>query len=864
MENNITNQNAEQKQNLQNINANQEAKKDLKKLTKSAIRKIKKSIVWDDIERFNPDYQTGLNDAQVDKRVQETLTNRLSEKRGKTILEIFISNIFTFFNMIYIFLATVLIIYGQWNQITFALVAFFNTAIAIFQEIRSKRSLDKLKLVNAPKATVVRNGTAIKIDSQDIVLDDIVVFSTGSSICVDSIVQSGYVEVNESILTGESDSIVKNVGDTLFAGSFVTAGACVAKTDKVAEYNYIENLTSQAVKYQKPRSQMLKSLKMLLKVIAIIIVPVAIFMWMSNYDAALHHLGDDMHQVAVEAITKTAGSIIGMIPAGAFLLTTIALAVSVLRLAKRRTMVQELYCIEMLARVDVLCLDKTGTLTDGTMEVVDYIELTKSTKYTVRDVIGSMNHALKDQNMTSIALKKYFGDDSIFNPKTIVPFSSKRKYSAVSFEKEGTFYLGAPEFVSNTPNPKVEEIVKRYAQRGYRVLLLTHTPGILNDKKEKEEATSIIPKKPIAVIAIQDGIRPEAKDTIKWFVDNNVAVKIITGDNPVTASFIARKVGVPDSESYVSLEGMTDEEVEAVAMEYTIFGRVTPEQKAVLVKALRKNGKTVAMTGDGVNDILAMRESDCAIAMGSGSEAAFNASHLVLLDNNFANMPSVVNEGRKVVNNIQSASSMYFMKTVFVIGLNIMVLLGNYAFGMTVSYPFTAANMMLLELAVIGLPTTILALQPNNEIIRGEFIKNAIRRSLPPGLTYLITTVALYFVCTNAMTLFGQEITLKEFSTIAMLVFTYASLFALFLNCKPLNPLRIAVIVISILCVLIGTFVPFLSDTIFEIMHLNGLEVLLVLVGIAVSVPIMMLIVSFFKGENKCKKQPSLQEQVEA
>jgi len=261
MENNITNQNAEQKQNLQNINANQEAKKDLKKLTKSAIRKIKKSIVWDDIERFNPDYQTGLNDAQVDKRVQETLTNRLSEKRGKTILEIFISNIFTFFNMIYIFLATVLIIYGQWNQITFALVAFFNTAIAIFQEIRSKRSLDKLKLVNAPKATVVRNGTAIKIDSQDIVLDDIVVFSTGSSICVDSIVQSGYVEVNESILTGESDSIVKNVGDTLFAGSFVTAGACVAKTDKVAEYNYIENLTSQAVKYQKPRSQMLKSLK---------------------------------------------------------------------------------------------------------------------------------------------------------------------------------------------------------------------------------------------------------------------------------------------------------------------------------------------------------------------------------------------------------------------------------------------------------------------------------------------------------------------------------------------------------------------------------------------------------------------------
>lgn len=835
-----------------------------KRLSKIAMRKMKKNLDWSKITRFNPDEQFGLSNEQIAIRDKELLTNRLTEKRGKTIFEIFISNIFTFFNMIYIFLAIILLSYGQWTQITFALVAFCNTSIAIFQEIRSKKSLDKLKLVNSPKANVIRNGKNIKIDAQDVVLDDIVVFSTGSSICVDSIVKSGYVEVNESILTGESDSIVKNVGDVLFAGSYVTAGNCVARADKVAEFNYIENLTSKAVKYQKPRSQMLKSLRLLLRVISILIVPIAIFMGISNYTAAnlQFELGNFLteREVIIDVITKTSGSIIGMIPAGAFLLTTIALAVSVLKLARKRTMVQELYCIEMLARVDVLCLDKTGTLTDGTMEVVDYVELSKSTKYTVRDVIGSINNALKDQNMTSIALKKYFGDDQIFIPKVVVPFSSKRKFSAVSFEKEGTFFLGAPEFVLTEGNSKTDEIVQRYAQRGYRVLLLAQSSGIISNKDQEEKLPSV--RKPIAIIAIQDGIRPDAKDTIKWFCENNVEVKIITGDNPMTASFIARKVGVPNSENYISLEGMSDDEVTSIVSEYTIFGRVTPEQKAVLVKALRNNGKTVAMTGDGVNDILAMRESDCAIAMGSGSEAAFNASHLVLLDNNFASMPSVVNEGRKVVNNIQAASSMYFMKTVFAITLNMMVLLANYAFGMTVSYPFTSANMMLLELAVIGLPTTILALQPNTDIIRGEFLKNSIKRSIPPGLTYLITTVVLYFICINAQTLFGYVIPLSHYSSIAVVVFTYAALFALVLACLPFNPLRIAVVVISTLLVMFGTLVPFMAEF-FDIEQLSGLETLLAIVGTCVSCPIMLGIKSLFNGRKKCKEQSLSQEQVE-
>lgn len=816
-------------------------------------KKTKKNIQWDKINRFVPDLQNGLTRAQVDERLRLSLINQLTEKRGKSIFEIFTSNIFTFFNLIYIVLATILIIYGQWTQINFLLVAFCNTSIAIIQEIRSKKSLDKLRLVNSPKATVIRDGVTKKINANEVVLDDILIFSTGGSICVDSIVLEGYVEVNESILTGESDSVVKNVGDTLFAGSYVTAGNCIARADKIAEYNYIENLTQKATKYQKPRSQMLKSLKLLLKAIAFIMVPIAIIMWFTNYDSAMaqYELGNlTKHQAFIDALNKTAGSIIGMIPAGAFLLTTIALAVSVLKLAQKRTMVQELYCIEMLARVDVLCLDKTGTLTDGTMNVVDFVEFDKTVS--LQDVIGSINFALNDQNLTSIALKNRFGIKAVFEANTVVPFSSKRKFSAVSFDGRGTYFLGAPEFVLQNKDQKVGQLLQQYAGQGYRVLLLAHSTNMIGVNNEEYDLP--VDRFPIALIAIEDGIRPDAKDTIRWFGDNDVDIKIITGDNPLTASFIAQKVGVPNSDKYVSLEGMTDEEISSIVSEYTIFGRVTPDQKAVIVKALRNNGKTVAMTGDGVNDILAMRESDCSIAMGGGSDAAFNASHLVLLDNNFANMPKVVTEGRQVVNNIQSASSMYFMKTVFTILLNFIVLMANYLFGMTVSYPFTAANIMLLELAVIGLPTVILALQPNKDIIRGEFLKNALKRSLPPGLTYLISVVALYFICQNSQSLFGVEISSSAYSTISALVVTFSALFALYFACRPLNKLRVCVLVVSFLAVCIGTFVPFMSKF-FGYETLVGVEIILIFAGIAISCPIMFGLIQLFNRSKKCKKQ---------
>ena len=824
-----------------------------KKVTFKELReqqRKKKNIVWSDIKRFNPDVKRGLSREQVAKRQDEALNNKMTQKRGKTILQIYLSNIFTFFNVLYIFIAVVLAVCGQWTQLSFLAIVIANTAIAIFQEIKSKKSLDKLRIAHAPQAIVLRDGVRQKIPAEEVVLDDIVEFSNGGSICADSIVVSGGVEVNESMLTGESDNVTKNAGDILYAGSYVTAGICLARVDKVAEYNYIENLTQKASRYQKPRSQMLMSLKLVLRVVAVIIICMSIFLFKSAYDAAAVDTSLTQKEVVVIAVTKTAASILGMIPAGPFLLTTVALAVSVLNLAKKRTMVQELYCIEMLARVDVLCLDKTGTLTDGTMEVIDVTDLSFGSKYAIRDVISSMNNALKDSNMTSVALNNYFGEKSVLRPTEILPFNSKRKFSAVSFGEEGTYFLGAPEFVLTGKQQKVESLTQKYAEKGYRVLLLAHASGEIV-KGAKGDVKLPVSRRPVALIAIEDHIRPDAPETIKWFVDNGVGIKIISGDNPSTVSCIAKKVGVPFCERYVSLEGMSEQEIRLIAPAYTVFGRVTPEQKAILVKELRAEGKTVAMTGDGVNDILAMRESDCAIAMGSGSEAAFNASHLVLLDNDFANMPNVVAEGRKVVNNIQASSSMYFMKILYNIMINALVLIGA-AMGMKVSYPFDPTNILLLEFAVIGLPSIILALQPNKEQIKGNFLSNIIRKCLPAALTFTFVTVSLYFICQKGESWFGVE--LPHFSTIAAVTLTLSAIIALYVACLPLSNLRVCALAVCIIITAIGLSFNWAREFL-RFDNLNGVEILLVITATALSFFLMYGCEKFFSWREKCSKQ---------
>ena len=807
-----------------------------KRKTASRKKKRRKTPDLSLAQRYCPRADEGLTSEQVESRKEDGYVNELSRKQGKSVLQIFLGNIFTFFNMLYLVIAVILMVYAQWTQITFLIVAVVNTGIAIFQEIKSKKSLDKLRIVAAPAVKVVRDGKETEISVEEIVLDDVMKLETGVQICADAVVLEGQTEVNESMLTGESESVVKKKGDNLFAGSYVVSGACLARADKIAEANYIEGLTSRARKYKKPRSQLLGGLKIILKVVAVIIILMIYFMWQTNYTTFLAS-GLNSDEAFIRALTNTAGSVIGMIPAGPFLLTSMTLAVSVIRLSKRKTMVQELYCIEMLARVDTICLDKTGTLTDGTMRVVETIDFNSGSRYTLKEIMGSVLKAQNDKNMTSKALKKHFGAKSVLKHTAIVPFSSSRKLSAVSFEKEGTFFLGAPEFVLNAKNQRVDSLVRKYAEKGFRVLLLAQSSSVIYAKKDEEIKLPVV-RRPIALIVIEDHIRDDAVKTINWFKENGVGAKIISGDNPLTVSHIAAKVGVENAENYISLEGLDEKTVAEIAMKYTVFGRVSPEQKAVLVKAIKKAGHTVAMTGDGVNDILALRESDCAIALAGGSQAACNAAHLVLLDDNFASLPQVVAEGRQVVNNIQAATSMYFMKTIYTIVLNLLIVIANYGFGQKVAYPFTSSQVMLLEMIIVGLPTTILALQKNNDIIRGRFLVNVAKRSFPASLTFLVVTVSLYvvFLSTQSSGWLSVSIGLDEFSTIAVLALTFGSYFALYYACKPLNWWKSLMLAGVLVLVLLGIFaLPWF----FGYVRLNGVEILLLVSSVLISFPLL-------------------------
>ena len=768
--------------------------------------------------RFEPDPAKGLSDEQVESRKEDSLTNYVDKNNGKTYLQIFLGNIFTFFNLIYLIVFVALAYFGLWNQVMFMLVVVANTGIAIIQEIKSKKTIAKLSIVSAPMATVLRDGQEREISIDDVVLDDIVLYGLGKQICADSIVVSGSVEVNESMLTGESVAVVKKVGDVLYAGSFVTSGSCVAKTDKIGQYNYIEGLTAQAKKYKKPRSELLKSLNIVLKVIAVIIVPIAYFSFMNNFRNA----PSDVDAI-IFAVSKTAGSVVPMIPAGPFLLTSVTLAVSVIRLAKRNTLVQELYCIEMLARVDVLCLDKTGTITDGTMSVEEVIEIKNDSTKTIKQIVGNMMRALDDNNLTSIALREKFGTAKGMKVVATMPFSSARKFSAVSFENEGTYFLGAPEFVLPAGSARIDKTVTKYAEQGYRVLVLANATSQIAGQGKEVKLPSL--RKPVALIVIEDRIRPDAPETIQWFKDNGVEIKVISGDNPITVSEIARRVGVEHSDRYISLEGLSDEQVAEIAPHYTVFGRVTPDQKAILVKALKKIKKTVAMTGDGVNDILAMREADCSIAMAAGSEAARHVAHLVLIDNNFGSMPKVVAEGRRVVNNIQSVASMFFMKTMYTIILTVSALLLN------ITYPYSTSNIMLLEVVIVGYPAMALALQPNTNIIKGRFLSNVFKKALPNSITFCIGTALIYIIA-----LFFIPVEQTSLETIAAYTYTAAVFFALYFSCKPLNIFRTALLASSALLTIIGIVT---LGGFFEFSPLSYVEILIALCVIQISFPIM-------------------------
>lgn len=746
----------------------------------SKIAKKKRENIH--IERFEPSLEQGLSSEQVNQRIKEKLINNTKQKTSKSYLKIFIENIFTYFNMIWLVIFVALLLVKSYINLLFIVVILLNTSIAIFQEIRSKRTVEKLSMITLPKSNVIRNGQQIEINSDQIVLDDIICLEIGNQIPTDSIVLSGSVEVNESLLTGESRPIKKQKGEQLFAGSFITSGKCFARADKIGKESYIQSIAASAKKFKQPNSNLFRDLNKIIKWIGIFIIPIGALTFINSY----YWSGPSTLQKAVEV---TCGSLTGMIPAGMFLLISVALAVGVIKLAQKRTLVQDIYSIEMLARSNVLCLDKTGTITDGTMAV-------KSTKmYNAKDeeiknLISNVLAAQDTANSTSKALVNYFGNTSDMKVCYNIPFSSDRKFTATSFEGFGTCVFGASEYIKAKISEEMLQDIKLATSQGYRVLVVATSNKIIS----KDELPNDLVAN--AIIIIEDTIRKDAVETINWFKENGVEIKIISGDDPETVSSIAKRVGVRNAEQFINLEGMSIEEVKKVAEKYTVFGRVTPEQKHAIIQQLKLKN-VVAMTGDGVNDTLALKEADCSIAMADGSEVARNISHLVLLDSQFSTLPMVVEEGRRVINNVQKSSILFLMKTVMIILLSVILL------ALRVKYIFEPKNMFLLEFFVIGLPSFFLALQPNKKLIQGDFIPYVLKRSLPYGLLLLFNVLAVVVLQETNCILASEAVTA---ATIAMTVCGFLNLVSL---CMPFTKIKTAVCTFSLAGIICGTvFLP--------------------------------------------------------
>ena len=828
------------------------------------VKKNKKQKEEAEIVRFNPDKNIGLTEAQVTSRQEQGLVNSAPKKYSKTYGSIFFGNIFTFFNFLCVVAAVALVLaHAPLSQFTFVLIFTCNIVVAIVQEIRAKVKIDKLSILSAPTAKVLRNGKKKEIPVEEIVLDDVIFLSSGQQIPADCVMLDGAGDVNEALLTGESVPIKKSEGDPLLAGSFVTGGRVTARVDKIGTETYINKLTARAKKYKRPNSEIINSIHLFIKLIGLMIVPVAILMFFTNLKAANIEWADIEARGGFikillstntfdSVIQKTFSVVIGMVPSGLLLLTTVALSVGMIRLAKYNTLVQDMYSLEMLARVNVLCLDKTGTITDGRMRVSDCVLLNNPTEYTVDDILGSMLASLDDNNQTSIALYERFGHSSALQATAQIPFSSVRKLSAVSFGDVGTFAMGAPEFVLKPMTARVEKLVKQYAQMGLRVLVLAHTPNQITGEKLP------VLFRPVAIITLSDNIRPDAIDTIRWFKKNDVAVKVISGDNPVTVSEVARRAGIVNASQFISLEGLSPLEVETAATEYTVFGRVTPEQKAILIRSIKKAGNTVAMTGDGVNDILAMKEADCAVSVASGSEAARNVSNLVLQDNNFASMPKIVNEGRRVINNIKNSASLYIMKTLLTLILAVVCITTSS------KYFFTTNNMILYEVLISAVPSFVLSLQPNTSRVKGKFIPFVISRALPGAITMALGIITLDILHQSTLSYIfdytaasGETVSLYE--PMLILALTFTGLVMLLRICQPLNLIRAALFAICTAACVTVLAVPTLGELVYEgwsHIDFNVTQILLIVVLVQAAMPISTGLIKFFDMFNPADDEP--------
>lgn len=718
--------------------------------------------------RFNADIRYGLNSDQVNEYFENGWSNELVEPPSKTVPEIIKSNLFTYFNLVFAVLAALLILAGSFRNLTFLPVILANLFIGIIQEIRAKNTLDKLSVLNAPKALVVREGRQFSIPAEELVLDDIVIFKAGNQICADAIVVDGEVSVNESLLTGESDEISKKPGDELMSGSFIVSGECYARLDKVGEDSYISKLTLEAkAMNSEEQSEMIRVLDKLVGVVGILIIPIGLLLFGQQFFFSGASFS--------KSITSMVAAVIGMIPEGLYLLASVALVVSVMRLASKKVLVHDMKCIETLARVNVLCVDKTGTITENTMEVNGEIPMDgydSQSMAPLKQIISDFASAMSSDNITMKAMKDYFNKPSGRKAVSVSPFSSQFKYSGAAFE-DGSYVLGAPEFVLREDYDNYREQIEQYSSEGYRVLVFGIYDGVIDGKALTGKVT------PLGLVFLSNPIRKEAPETFKYFENQGVEIKVISGDNPVTVSQVALQAGIANADNYIDASTLTtDEAIEDAVLRYTVFGRVTPDQKRKFVRALKKAGRTVAMTGDGVNDVLALKDADCSVAMASGSDAAAQASQLVLLDSNFACMPSVVMEGRRVVNNIERSASLFLVKNIF------SFLLSLFSVCFMINYPLEPSQISLISMFTIGVPAFFLALQPNKNIIQGHFLSNVLIKALPAGITD--------FLVVGALVVFGQvfEVGETDISTACTMLLAIVGFVILYNISKPMNALR--------------------------------------------------------------------------
>ncbi len=761
---------------------------------------------------------TGLTDEEVRQRVEEGLTNRADISTDKTTKEIVISNVFTYFNLIFLVITILLIMVGSFRNLTFLPIIIGNTVIGIVQEIRAKKTLEKMSLLNAPHADVIRNGSVKQISTDELVKDDVILLTAGKQICADAVVISGNIQVNESLLTGEADEVEKTEGSTLMSGSFVVSGECYARLEKVGNESYISKLSLEAKSMGgKEQSEMIRSINLIVKWVGIVIIPIGLILfWQSHFVNG---------ESITKSVTSTVAAIIGMIPEGLYLLTTVALALSTMKLARKKVLLHDMKSIETLARVDVLCVDKTGTITEPDMKLKEIFLCKNSgadgtqtalTLDELKSLILDYANASVDNNATMLALKAYAADTLTNNTSALhrtavsqQAFSSSLKYGSVTFS-DGTYLLGAPEFIMHEDFARIEEEIIPYADKGDRVLLFARYDG---ENVENGINGSVTP---LGFVALANPIRENAVKTFEYFKSQGVAIKVISGDNPRTVSRIAIQAGIESAESFVDAATLdTEDKIADAVNKYTVFGRVTPKQKKQLVKALQAKGHTVAMTGDGVNDILAMKDADCSVAMASGSEAAAQAAQVVLLDSDFAHMPDVVYEGRRVVNNIQRSASLFLVKNIF------SLLLSMFSVILMVTYPLEPAQVSLISMFTIGVPGFLLALEQNKDRIKGHFITNVMLKALPGGLTDVIAVGALV-VCGEVFCISDASI-----GTIATLVLSVVGFMILFKISEPLNGMKYAVIIGNIAGLV---FSGFFLKKLFALTDLSNICILLMIV----------------------------------